>query len=260
MNLYHYTDVSALKSMLEYGQMWLTDIRYLNDSNEYKEGEQIVCSVFQEKAKLLPTADQTRILAQLDSFLSDSKDSYTFIGSFSRGEDLLSQWRGYCPRTGGYALQFQTDNLKSFGMPIQECVYLDNEKNASAETLFDMTTSEMKKKKPKKAHLFQTTWANVAKFKNSGFHEEKEIRAVIFQREDQGTARFRTRNSTIIPYLPIELPWDKLKAIWIGPCQEPSESEESLRRLLRHLARDPKHPLSTGSMPQIIRSKITFRG
>lgn len=34
MKLYHYTDSHAVKSMLENGKLWLSDIRYLNDHRE----------------------------------------------------------------------------------------------------------------------------------------------------------------------------------------------------------------------------------
>jgi len=96
MKLYHYTDSSAVKAILEHGKLWLSDIRYLNDHSEYKDGETVVRSVFQQRSGGLPKANSTKILTHLESYFDNSKLSYTFIGSFSRGEDLLSQWRGYC--------------------------------------------------------------------------------------------------------------------------------------------------------------------
>lgn len=68
--------------------------------------------MFEAKGAGLPAANATKIMTYLESYFDSSKASYTFIGSFSRGEDLLSQWRGYCPKAGGYALEFEIDQLR----------------------------------------------------------------------------------------------------------------------------------------------------
>jgi hypothetical protein len=260
MKLYHYTDSAAIKAVLEYGRLWLSDIRYLNDHNEYKEGEKIIRSVFEAKGAGLPAANVTKIMTHLESYFDSSKASYTFIGSFSRGEDLLSQWRGYCPKAGGYALEFEIDQLKDFGAPLHECIYDDAAKIANAESLFDFAEKVIVHGKGNKSRFFQTTWANIAKFKNSGFSEEREVRAVIFKKQDDTAIRFRTRDSLLIPYIEIEVPYDKLKAVWVGPCQSPELASESLSRFIEHLARDKKHPLASIAKPEVKLSNITFRG
>lgn len=174
MKLYHYTDSTAMKAVLEYGRLWFSDIRYLNDHNEYKEGEKIIRSVFEKKAAGLPAESIEKIMSHLESYFGSSKASYTFIGSFSRGEDLLSQWRGYCPKVGGYALEFEIDQLKDFCAPLHECIYDDNAKINNAETLFEVGERVIVQGKGDKSKLFQTTWANIAKFKNSCLSEERE--------------------------------------------------------------------------------------
>jgi|GEM_PF-2689534 len=173
MKLYHYTDSAAIKAVLEHGRLWLSDIRYLNDHNEYMEGEKIIRSVFENKVSGLPTANTTKIMKHLESYFDSSKASFTLIGSFSRGEDLLSQWRGYCPKSGGYALEFEFNDIKKFCVPLHECVYENAKKNTAAESLFDYAERVIVKKQSNMSKLFQTTWSNIAKFKNSGFSEEK---------------------------------------------------------------------------------------
>lgn len=260
MKLYHYTDSAAMKAVLEYGRLWFSDIRYLNDHNEYKEGEKIIQSVFEAKAAGLPAANTTKIMTHLKSYFGSSKASYTLIGSFSRGEDLLSQWRGYCPKVGGYALEFEIDQLKDFCAPLHECIYDDNAKIANAESLFDVAERVIVQGKGDKSKFFQTTWANIAKFKNSGFSEEKEARAVIFKKQNDPAIRFRTRDNLLIPYIEVDAPYDKLKAVWVGPCQNPELASESLSRFIEHLARDKKHPLASHPLPAVKLSNITYRG
>ena len=260
MKLYHYTDAAALKSILEKGQMWLTDIRYLNDSNEYIEGEQVITNVFHEKARARVDATSDEVLRRLETVLKSSSRSYTLIGSFSRGCDLLSQWRGYCPREGGYSLEFDTPDLKQFGMPLQECVYEERRKLQLASSLFDLACSTVASgQRSGLDRLYLTLWSNIAKFKNAGFSEEDEVRAVVFQTEHKDKVQFRSRGSQLVPYLPVSFDLRKLTGIVIGPCGCPSENAESLRRFLRHLAKDPNHGLSGIALPEVRNSSITFR-
>lgn len=260
MKLYHYTDATAIKSMLENGKIWLSDIRYLNDHNEYKDGESTIKTIFDQKGASLPPADATKIAQNLDSTLSLSKSSYTFICSLSKGEDLLSQWRGYCPKSGGYALEFEIAKHQDFGVPLHDCIYDTPTKTANAESLFELSKKVVLQKKGNKSKFFQTTWANIAKFKNSGFVEENESRVLIFKKQNDPDVRFRTRESLIIPYIEIDLPFDFLKAIWVGPCQQPELATESLSRMIEYLALNPTHPFHTKAKPVVKNSNITYRG
>lgn len=259
MKLHHYTDATALKSMLEHGKIWLSDIRYLNDHSEYKDGEGTIRSMFEQKSLELTDEQRTKILTHLESTFDSSKSSYTFICSLSKGEDLLSQWRGYCPKSGGYALEFELEKPKDFTAPLHDCIYESEVKSEAASTLFDLAKKVLLKGGDR-SKLFQTTWSNIAKFKNPGFKEENESRVIIFKKQDDPAIRFRTRESLIIPYIEIDLPFERLKSIWVGPCQQPELAKESLGRLVDNLARDPKHPFNMQEKPTVKLSSITYRG
>lgn len=51
MNLYHYTDVNAVKSILERKKLWLTDVRFLNDAEEMSEGFKIIIRYLEYQVK-----------------------------------------------------------------------------------------------------------------------------------------------------------------------------------------------------------------
>lgn len=259
MNLYHYTDAQAIKSMLEHGKIWLSDIRYLNDHSEYKDGEGTIKSIFEQKCSELSEKESLKILTHLESTFNSSKSSYTFICSLSKGEDLLSQWRGYCPKLGGYALEFELEGIKDFNAPLHDCIYEPELKNNAASTLFDVAKKVLLNKGDK-SQLFLTTWSNIAKFKNPGFKEENESRIIIFKKQSDPAIKFRTRDNLIIPYIEIDLPFDRLKSIWVGPCQQPELAKESLGRLMESLACDPEHPFNKRDKPTVKLSSITYRG
>lgn len=158
MRLFHYTDVSAVSSMLKSGMMWASDIRYLNDHSEYRDGEGCIRSVFESRLEELDPEGALKITEHLDKFLDSSKNSYTLVCSLSEGEDLLSQWRGYCPRTGGYAIEFELEDSREFGAPLHNCIYAKADKENMASSLFDVAKRVIVERRGNKSRLFQTTW------------------------------------------------------------------------------------------------------
>ena len=61
MNLYHYKDVNAVKSILERKKLWLTDVRFLNDAEEMSEGFKIIIRYLEYQVK--------KILIDMSSFM-----------------------------------------------------------------------------------------------------------------------------------------------------------------------------------------------
>lgn len=260
MKLYHYTDVGAVRSVLESGFLWASDIRYLNDHSEYRDGESKIQQIFEEKNAGLSPANAEKIRQNFSSCLDSSKSSYTMICSLSQGEDLLSQWRGYCPRAGGYALEFTLEDQRNFGAPLHQCVYDEKAKAEAGASLFDLAERVVVKRKGNKSKLFQTTWSNIAKFKNAGFSEERELRLIIFMRANDPKVLFRTRDNLIVPYMHVELPYNKLSAVWVGPCPNAELAVTSLKGFISSLALKPGHYFASHPAPEIKVSSITFRG
>lgn len=265
--IYHYTDANALKSVLENKKLWCSDIRYLNDHSEYKEGEEKITNYFKDRChgngahKGLSPQNCKKVIEHFSSYLSSSKDSYTMICSFSTEGDLLSQWRGYCPNEGGYCLEYEVPYQEKFHDSLHQCIYDDEEKTRQTGTLFRLAKKAiLKGHKREKGKAFRTTWSNIARFKNSGFSEEKEHRIIAFRNKESEEVKFRTRNNLIIPYIEIDAKLHLLRSIWIGPCQNMELAEESLKSFLRHLARDPNHPFYINGVPEIKKSSTTYRG
>lgn len=136
--IYHYTNASGLKGILESKHIFATNTRYLNDLSEINYGkglgETIVRSRLEsERACLLAWTDEllrkdtdkakasarTEYDSQIDqkSIAFNILDSLLklmfnvplfdrdyYASSFCEAGDLLSQWRGYANRGGGYAI------------------------------------------------------------------------------------------------------------------------------------------------------------
>jgi hypothetical protein len=96
--LYHYTNLTALKKIVESKKLWATHIKYLNDKGEIKY---VLDNIFFPAIDcIIPAIDD--IYEQIQKFLKRLKNDIAkqfsidlYVTSFSTKRDMLSQWRGY---------------------------------------------------------------------------------------------------------------------------------------------------------------------
>lgn len=100
-DLYHYSTSAGLLGIVNQKHLWLSHVAYLNDEQEYSYGLNLIQEVMDAEYEPL-----FRVNAHENSF------SPIFSMSLTEEEDLLSQWRGYCPN-GGYSFSFDQDQLNT---------------------------------------------------------------------------------------------------------------------------------------------------
>lgn len=103
--LYHYTSSGGLQGILETGGLWATDLRYLNDTNEYRLGRDRIVPAFREH--VLKIDDSRTAKGILTSLVDHELVRNFYVTCFCEDGDSLGQWRGYAA-PGGYALGFDT--------------------------------------------------------------------------------------------------------------------------------------------------------
>jgi hypothetical protein len=137
--LWHYTSIQAFQKIVETKAIWATDLKYLNDREEFKHTRKLTDEIasaapdldaegFQNKALLLTAVNLLFDHGALPL-------SQVFVASFSAAEDQLGQWRGYSHGSSGVSLGFE---LSSFRPPptidtavsFAPCVYDADHKNA----------------------------------------------------------------------------------------------------------------------------------
>ena len=127
--LYHYTSPEGLLEILSKRKVWATNIRYLNDSEEFTYAAGKVKSLLKEK---LSSLDNDFFLNKFLSYiLWEGKDSpEVYVIAFSEMSDQLSQWRGYCPPTGSFSIGFDKKKLMAFATEqhhkLATCLYEPN--------------------------------------------------------------------------------------------------------------------------------------
>jgi hypothetical protein len=258
--LYHYTSIEGLIGIIESKSIWATNILYLNDASEldYAKAlfeEQIIN--FQNKIGRSDYLFDWFFKSSIEDIKSISPNTYVFfICSFSERNDLLSQWRGYCPSGIGVSLGFKFNDLrkslKGYTFSIMPCIYKKNEQvskiNNLIENVYDKFKFEMTQHQDniyriilnKSALEFYTEFIRMAPgIKHPKFKEEKEWRIVtwIDTKDQLDKIKFRPGKSMVIPYIDIPLPREGenliLKKIVVGPTHEPELSKTAIEMLLK---------------------------
>lgn len=228
MSLYHYTNAQAVYSILNNRSIWLTDIRFLNDTEELHDGltmleETLINHVDVDvEHKYKDQAINAIQHSLINTETAGMELEPLFVFSLSSEKDQLSQWRAY----GSYAIEFDQEILKDATSNISTCIYDLLEK-------VQRSTSEVEKSTKIIANEIETNSGSLgpnsidalidivygaATFKHDGFKEEKESR-ILMQANDTNPVKYRVKNEILIPYIEIEIPLDCVKSIQVGPME-----------------------------------------
>ena len=197
--LYHYCSVETFFQIIKYQTLRLTNIKYMNDSEELHYG--------------------LDLLGEVDSnFKSDkeSRDNHDIYAMcFSEEGDLLSQWRGYGDNTEGVSIGFDFSMLKEekdLNIPrdsksnahyihsLQQVIYNpeEQEKKVSEFLNIDKKDTSLLEEQGNKL---------VSSLKNPYFNEEKEWRLISTINSYLNTPHkneslsFYVTNKNIVPYI-----------------------------------------------------------
>jgi len=213
--LFHYTDASALLSILQTDKVWASDYRTLND---YMEGDLI-------RAEFGPVGERREIL---------------FVTSLSTKRDHLSQWRAY----GTYALELDPSKLTMLpGFQLVKCEYFECD-----EPIWDHWPATGRAKVIEKGVTQHVDLACLAPsvaaedaaklvtrliLKHAGFREEDEWRLIGIRTLGDDTIRWRSSKGRVIPYLEVSVP-DAITRVVVGPQPRQEVAYRALDLLRKH--------------------------
>ncbi len=252
MLLYHYTDASAVQSILQYGKMRLTDMRYLNDSTEIIYGSNLILSevssgrLTHRLNKDYAVASSEYVIEKLSHLIGAGFNDYpAYSLSFSEVGDLLSQWRSY----GGYAIEIDT---ALWLQELARCEYEEsNAKRNSFEPIIDalrLIGRDLRDFSGRPSMRGHEGYMDLIKYaatlKHPGFSEEKEWRLLLDKRAaDSKAVKFRPRGDILIPYIDIEMPLECVTSIIVGPTKHQDMACQSIREFVEQLTRTKtNHP------------------
>lgn len=259
--LYHYTSPHGLKGIVENGTIWASNIHFLNDAAEYSHALELLEKVIRRLD--YESNFPGELLGTLHERAERTRNVHVYVFSLSERGNLLSQWRAYCPETGGYSLGFDpqllTLPLDVSDFRLARCVYAEQQQ----ESLIREAIAYCIENAPDQVHgesnpvgwMFGKLFPQLAPIlKNSSFSEEKEWRLItrpISIHDDR--VRHREGNTTLIPYLEINVTREEgefpIEHIFIGPSPHPDLASLSVTSLVT------ANDVSTSTTP----SKIPYR-
>jgi hypothetical protein len=171
----------------------------------------------------------------------------TFVFSLSAKEDDLSQWRGYCPRSGGVSIGFSPKYLTKVADQVTPsasgpaatiligcCYRLEEYERLIEDLLCDSSAM------PTPVRDFAVRlvgWAPA--IKHESFHAESEYRLVWQYVGQCDNVGYHIGKSFLVPHITIPLARNgdglyPLESVIVGPTPHMEQSLESVRRLLKN--------------------------
>lgn len=120
--LYHYTDAGGFTGIVQYGKLWATDIRFLNDPLELKYAWEALLTALEaaksEKPEYSEAYDAAlQAISMANAAYPDEIEDSIFSTSFSEDGDELGQWRSYADDARGVALGFAMESIGMLTVP-----------------------------------------------------------------------------------------------------------------------------------------------
>lgn len=220
--LFHYSTPSGFNGIVKSKTVWMTNIQYQNDIEEYNYALKLTFDIINEE---YPGITYTGLFAD-----SGIAPVYTF--SFTEKGNLLSQWRGYSPN-GGFSFAFDKDVLQKAidrnGLELVQCIYdIAKQKEYIRSNVLRMQPAaflEMQEKSARVSHDKNTGEGyayfafirglralggalsyHAARLKHPKFAEEREWRLIKrLSNSEGGSVKLREGKDILIPYIEVPL-------------------------------------------------------
>lgn len=266
--LFHYTTATGLLGILKNGNIWATDLRFLNDAQESVYARDTVIGAIEEMENPVRSSDHwahKHGQAAMDTFeryhrfvldVLRSSEFGVYVTCFCESGDLLSQWRGY-GQDHGYAIEITKGSLRDVAKAIPayppatglfKVQYgLDAANEVVAGAIQAVADFNLNHPGVKAHYSALAVSSMLAQVKHPGFAEEHEWRLVVglelFDESNakaEGTSmyrptRFRPTSMAIVPYLEIPVERDSIISIRVGPGDNAEIRASGVRRLLKTL-------------------------
>lgn len=223
--VYHYTTAAGLLGICTSKKIWATDIRYLNDSEEFQYTLDLAAAHLASLDDKITGEQEKLLISEWKETLEVALRVRVYVASFSENGDQLSQWRAY-GRGSGYAIGFTPlvlmNALLQHSHPSSwlRCVYdraqqLENLQYATTYLLEKFAAGPIPEPPDDVTYrmgfeidFFGHLLVLAGCFKHPAFEEEAEWRLIVRQETLAGAVvgrRFRQSSRTLAPYLDVPL-------------------------------------------------------
>ncbi len=179
-NLYHYTDFNAMRGIIIKGEIWLWNLRRMNDSQEM---EYFVKELKIAVKKRIPSSAYGYMEKLFDSNLKDFKKLSSYAACFSEYSDDAAQWARYAKNGMGVCIAFNKELLAKIGdaghAPLCRVNYSTSCDDLDiVKDVVDLILNPEKYSENDSHEIFNRLITDSPLFKHPSFISEKEYRLV----------------------------------------------------------------------------------
>lgn len=254
----HYTSLDGFRSIIANNELWVSNVRFLNDKREMDYGLTAAAKFLEERSK---SGSNANLFSQVRQSIARRGIPDAYACCFCEQSDSLGQWRGYTGGGQGVAIEFQAQNLlarcKSANATLQKVIYGVDETRKELEreidALFagfdqDQFEDLLGDEKPIKTERLLLSLA--PRFKHKSFEDEREWRLIITNPTKKAKIEYRTKDNVIVPYIKLNmasgLPISKVR---IGPGKDMKITLQSVELFLKSFERYQEVPVVESAVP-----------
>lgn len=247
--IYHYAPIDAVKNMLQHKDqtytMWASHLSFLNDSEEFENGERLIFDVLKEfinndmnKTKENDNKVFSEIVEKFIKAAQNADKDISFDGEiyfnrniyilcFCMKENSLNQWK-YYGKESGIALEFNIKKCEFSGLDcenedkilhadVYKVIYEDEIKQSIIKNAISKAYDSFLDVSEDRERDLLRDLANIyglcPLFKHKDFEDEKECR-LIFRplyshsknpKDIRSLTKYRNRGGILLPYMEIKM-------------------------------------------------------
>ena len=254
--LFHYTTLAGGYGILSSDAIWMTKIRYLNDTSELEIGIATFKLVLEELLRAPGPADERELIHDVHAGLGSVAASNICVASFCEHGDLLSQWRWYGEGGRGLSLGVSSAVLRglaSGAINLWKCVYDAHAHRELLRAMIDRLLAAYRDERAgaggplnaeRRHYLVQRFFASFLQIapiiKNPNFAEEREWRLVTLPVDlDDDAYGVSMTGDRIIQRYELRFPRDAdgwcraIDRVVVAPTKDPELIGEAIALLCR---------------------------
>lgn len=235
--VYHYTSHKAAKSIIQNAELWLTNIRFMNDEREFYWVYDRLLEIIESRKNSGNPVHQS--ITDDISILPNNKRGISIcVIGFSYKPDDVAQWVQYATNGEGVCIGFNVAELIKLVEKKHHVIgaveYNVDSINIQIEQAINSLENEVKNTG---RHSLRTINDPIAKIailsKNPTFKSEEEFRIALLG-VPYTRYEFFSRSDSLIPYIKLPITYDCITTICLGP-KAAKESENAWELFLSKL-------------------------
>jgi len=229
-SLYHYTTFEGLLGIIDSEELWMTDLKFLDDPSEILHGHTIIRGVInslkeENNEKNTFSDNEIDALSFLEGKYEDPFVCPVYSVSFCEEKDLRSQWKGYSKGETGCSIEFNVNEVRNNKIQdkvrplLGKVLYKNDDKEDAVKKLIEsMIKTRVSLNNDNILYLILNRLYALSLFmKGLEFEEEKEWRAVFLMEQEQDFKRELRSGDLSCVKLPIKKLQDVVSEIMTGP-------------------------------------------